>query len=383
MDQSGGLVPGSRIKSPAKSTTVVTPPNAAARVAASGGCDRSSGRPPQYCGTGMAMWACGSMPPGRTILPSASMTRAASPGSEPGDATATILPSRIPTSPGAASCAVTTRPRRITRSSIGRDEVLGTEAGGAHPAGLGDVEHHVVRAAVLHLDVVLVLALAHAERFVDVVARLGPGGGEPLGDRLEVVHLEPDVMDAGEALAPLGPGHGVVLELEDGQIEIAVAQVVPAGVRVVDPPDLLHAEHVDVELRGLVGVLGGHRNVLDLGHGILHGSGVYRCPVVVRTAVRVNRHRDSCREHMICPLPRASEMSAFAGRRATAIVNQGGDDGARRGRPGAGHEDPRGHHASVGWSHHLVAGGRYPGPRSAQRAALARPLRSRGARRAL
>src|SRR6266550_3578840 len=198
MDQSGGLVPGSRIKSPAKSTTVVTPPNAAARVAASGGCDRSSGRPPQYCGTGMAMWACGSMPPGRTILPS-----------------------RIPTSPSAASCAVTTRPQRITRSSIGRDEVLGTEAGGAHPAGLGDVEHHIVRAAVLHLDVVLVLALAHAERFVDVVARLGPGGGEPLGDRLEVVHLEPDVMDAGEALAPLGPGHGVVLELEDGQVEIA------------------------------------------------------------------------------------------------------------------------------------------------------------------
>src|SRR5213078_3524121 len=291
MDQSGGLVPGSRIRSPAKSTTVVTPPNAAARVAASGGCDRSSGRPPQYCGTGMAMWACGSIPPGRTILPSASMTRAASPGSEPGDATATILPSRIPTSPGAASCAVTTRPRRITRSSIGRDEVLGTEAGGAHPAGLGDVEHHVVRAAVLHLDVVLVLALAHAERFVDVVARLGPGGGKPLGDRLEVVHLEPDVMDAGEALAPLGPGHGVVLELEDGQVEIAVAQVVPAGVRVLDPPDLLHAEHVDVELRGLVGVLGGHRNVLDLGHGILHGSGVYRCPVVDPPGVQVNWHR--------------------------------------------------------------------------------------------
>src|SRR5207247_2333497 len=173
MDQSGGLVPGSRIRSPAKSTTVVTPPNAAARVAASGGCDRSSGRPPQYCGTGMAMWACGSIPPGRTILPSASVTRAASPGS-------------------------------------------------------------------------------------------APGGGKPLGDRLEVVHLEPDVMDAGEALAPLGPGHGVVLELEDGQVEIAVAQVVPAGVRVLDPPDLLHAEHVDIELRGLVGVLGGHRNVLDL-----------------------------------------------------------------------------------------------------------------------
>src|SRR5438046_7940681 len=206
MDQSGGLVPGSRIRSPAKSTTVVTPPNAAARVAASGGCDRSSGRPPQYCGTGMAMWACGSIPPGRTILPSASMTRAASPGSEPGDATATILPSRIPTSPGAAPCGVRTRPRRITRSSIGRDEVLGTEAGGAHPAGLGDVEHHVVRAAVLHLDVGLVLALTHAERFVDVVARLGRGGGEPLRAVLEVPHVGAEDLDACEGGAPSGPG---------------------------------------------------------------------------------------------------------------------------------------------------------------------------------
>src|SRR5262249_18558888 len=258
--------------------TVVTPPNAAARVAASGGCDMSSGRPDQYWGTGMAMWACGSMPPGSTILPSASMTRAASLGSEPGDAIATILPSRIPTSPGAADCAVTTRPRRITRSSIGRDDVLRTEAGGADPAGLGDVEHHVVRTAVLHLDVGLVLALAHTERLVDVVPRLRPGGREPLGNRLEVVDLEPDVMDAGEALAPLGSGHRVVLELQNGEVEIAVAQVVPAGVRILDPPDLLHPEHVDIELRGLVGVLGRQRNVLDLGHGILHGSGVYRCP---------------------------------------------------------------------------------------------------------
>src|SRR5439155_1819101 len=38
-----------------------------------------------------------------------------------------------------------------------------------------------------------------------------------------------------------------------------------------------------------------------------------------------NARQRRCREHMICPLPRASEMSAFAGRRATAIVNQGGD----------------------------------------------------------
>src|SRR2546422_1545269 len=35
---------------------------------------------------------------------------------------------------------------------------------------------------------------------------------------------------------------------------------------------------------------------------------------------------------MICPLPRASEMSAFRAVRRTAMVNEGGDHGVRRGR---------------------------------------------------
>src|SRR2546429_427395 len=35
---------------------------------------------------------------------------------------------------------------------------------------------------------------------------------------------------------------------------------------------------------------------------------------------------------MICPLPRASEMSALGAGRATAIGTQGGADGPRRGR---------------------------------------------------
>src|SRR5262249_14910635 len=52
------------------------------------------------------------------------------------------------------------------------------------------------------------------------------------------------------------------------------------------------------------------------------------------------RGDSECREHMICPLPRANEMSALAVVRGTAIVNQGGDDGLRRGRRGAGHGTP-------------------------------------------
>src|SRR2546426_635419 len=56
-----------------------------------------------------------------------------------------------------------------------------------------------------------------------------------------------------------------------------------------------------------------------------------------------------CREHMICPLPRASEMSAFRtdGRRDRA--SQGGGDALRRGRCGAGHEDAGGHPACAEW----------------------------------
>src|SRR5262249_35847702 len=90
---------------------------------------------------------------------------------------------------------------------------------------------------------------------------------EPLGDRFQTLDLETDVVDAAPALAALHAGHGVVLEVEDGEIDVAVAQVVALRSRAVDPGDLLHPEHVDVELRRLVDILGRERDVLDLGHG--------------------------------------------------------------------------------------------------------------------
>ena len=71
-------------------------------------------------------------------------------------------------------------------------------------------------------------------------------------------------------------------------------------------------------------------------------------------------------------------MSAFRGGRGTAKGSQGGAHGVCRGRRGAGHEDPRSHHASLEWGDHVAASRRHPRLGSAQRAALAGPLRRRG-----
>src|SRR5262245_59192148 len=75
-------------------------------------------------------------------------------------------------------------------------------------------------------------------------------------------------MDPAPASAALHASDRVVLEVEDRQVEVAVAEVVTPGARAVELRDLLHAEHVDVELRGLVHVLGREGDVLDLRHGV-------------------------------------------------------------------------------------------------------------------
>src|SRR5439155_26538146 len=75
------------------------------------------------------------------------------------------------------------------------------------PAGLGHVDHHAVGPAVLDLDVAAVAAtVPDPEGLVHVVARLGARLFELLGDRLQALDLEADVMDAAPALAPLDTG---------------------------------------------------------------------------------------------------------------------------------------------------------------------------------
>src|SRR5204863_1435364 len=83
----------------------------------------------------------------------------------------------------------------------------------------------------------------------------------------QVLDLEADVVDAAPARAALDAGDRVVLEVEDGEIEIAIAQVIPASALAIDLADFLHAEHVDVELGSGVDVLARDGDVFDLRHG--------------------------------------------------------------------------------------------------------------------
>ena len=78
----------------AKSTTVVVPPKTAARLTSGGGAVSASGCPM----IGAATWACGSTPPGTTILPLASTMLPASSPRLPASARATIFSPRTPMS---------------------------------------------------------------------------------------------------------------------------------------------------------------------------------------------------------------------------------------------------------------------------------------------
>src|SRR5712692_1980617 len=180
----------------------------------------------------------------------------------------TLLQARLPVFPHPASRVPAYRgaPRRSRGASNiggyggpyrGPPCSLVAETRGADPARLRDVDHDPVGAVVLHFDVAARPAtVADAEGLVDVGTGLRPGRGQPLGDRFQALDLEPDVVDAAPALATLDPGHRVALEVQDRQVEVAVAEVVALGSRPVELGDLFHAEHVHVELGGRVHVLG-------------------------------------------------------------------------------------------------------------------------------
>src|SRR5438477_11075329 len=96
---------------------------------------------------------------------------------------------------------------------------LGPDARRADPARLGAVEHDAVRAPKIRLDVGA-MVVANAQGLLDVVAPLGAGGSELVEDRLETLDLEADVMDAAEAAAALDAGRLIVLEVEDGEVDV-------------------------------------------------------------------------------------------------------------------------------------------------------------------
>src|SRR5262249_36027736 len=91
-------------------------------------------------------------------------------------------------------------------------------------------------------------------------------------------------MNASVVLSALDPRRHVVLEVEDREIDVAIAQKAPPGPRIVDPGDLLHPEHFDVKARRLVHVLRRKGYVLDLRHGVSPSAN--RRPFVVPLRAR-------------------------------------------------------------------------------------------------
>ena len=137
----------------------------------------------------------------------------------------------------------------------------------AHPAGLRHVDDDAVGSAVLDLDVGMMGAShPHPERLVDVVARRCVGGAQLGGDVVQAFHLKADVVQAAPLLAALRAGHGVVLELENGNVDVAVAEVITGSARPVQLGNFFQTEHLGVKLGRLVRVLRRKGNVLDLRH---------------------------------------------------------------------------------------------------------------------
>src|SRR5262249_47307201 len=129
--------------------------------------------------------------------------------------------------------------------------------------------HDPIRPAVLDLDVAVLLPpMAHAQRLVDIIARLRTGFGQLCGDRLQALDLEANMVDATPLFAAFGSGYGVALEIEDSQIDISVAEIIALGTRPIELGDLFHAEHFDIEFGGLVHILRRDGDVLNLWHGV-------------------------------------------------------------------------------------------------------------------
>src|SRR5438128_1458868 len=88
------------------------------------------------------------------------------------------------------------------------------------------------------------------------------------GNFLQTFHLEADVVKATPGLAALSAGYRIVLEVENCQVDIAVAQVVAARARTVDFADFRETEHFLIKASGGLDVLRRDRDVLDLRHGV-------------------------------------------------------------------------------------------------------------------
>ena len=73
-------------------------------------------------------------------------------------------------------------------------------------------------------------------------------------------------MDTRVPHAEFLSGHYIILEIQDSQIHVAVAEIVSNGVRALHLADFLQVEHRLEEFGGLVRLLARNCNMLDLCH---------------------------------------------------------------------------------------------------------------------
>src|SRR5215813_13496229 len=108
--------------------------------------------------------------------------------------------------------------------------------------------------------------MANTKRLVDIVTRLRTSCCQLLRNRLKAFNLETDMVDATVVFAAFNTRHYVILKIEDGQVDVPVAEVVAFSTRAIELGNFFHAEHFNIKLRGGVDILGRDGNVLDLGH---------------------------------------------------------------------------------------------------------------------
>src|SRR4029453_19446538 len=101
-------------------------------------------------------------------------------------------------------------------------------------------------------------AHAYAKDSVDIVAGPGTGCSQLFGSLFQVFDLEPNVMDAAPGFATLDPRHLVILKIENGQIDVAIAEVIASGVGVINLANFLQAKNFDIKLGRLLRILWGN-----------------------------------------------------------------------------------------------------------------------------
>src|SRR5262245_8292573 len=141
---------------------------------------------------------------------------------------------------------------------------------GSQPAVLRQVDGHAVGPGELDLDITALLHLFRSR----VGAVHGAGFLVPRPCPLRVLDLETEMVDPRVPGGVLRDGGVLVLEFQDREVDVAVAQVIALGRRRVELPDLLQSEPLDVETRRCVRVPGADCDVTDAGHRSLPAKSV-------------------------------------------------------------------------------------------------------------